>query len=623
MAIDTRAPARSDHADGGTYRIDVSKVDTAVLRRITAMAFRFPGRMAAGITATVAAALMQLLVPQYLGQAVDQAQGLLAGAVSGRTDRDAAEAALWTTAGLLLLVAVGRGLATMAQNYLGEAVGHLIGFDLRMAYYRQLQRLSLSWHDRVHTGDLMTRGILDIEGVRLWTDTGILRMFYLIILIGGGAFVLLGIDPVLGLVALAFVPIVGVRASFARLKLRDTWLALQDRMSALTKIMEENLGGIRVVRAFAAQDHEMAKFDQVSAAALETASRRVRLFVLSTTQMTFVYFLAMAATLWIGGTKVLSGTITLGQLTEVLAFMLILQMPVRQIGWMINSIARASTCGGRLFNVLDLTPSIADAPDAQPLVLDEGVVRFEDVSFRYPTWAGDSRTLSGISFEIRPGRKIGIVGPPGAGKSTLAQLLNRYYDVGAGRITIDGQDIRQVTLASLRAAVAIVQQEAFLFTASIDHNVAYGAPYAMRPDIERSTQTAQLHSYVSGLPASYQTLVGERGVSLSGGQRQRLAIARAILPAARVLVFDDSTAAIDAATERRIRDALAHFTADRAVIVIAHRLSSLIDADEILFLEDGRVVERGDHNSLMALGGRYRKLHDLQAGGGQVADVTS
>ena len=231
--------------------------------------------------------------------------------------------------------------------------------------------------------------------------------------------------------------------------------------------------------------------------------------------------------------------------------------------------------------------------------------------------------MSGISFEIRPGRKIGIVGPPGAGKSTLAQLLNRYYYVNAGRITIDGQDIRQVTLASLRAAVAIVQQEAFLFTASIDHNVAYGAPYAMRPDIERSTQTAQLHSYVSGLPASYQTLVGERGVSLSGGQRQRLAIARAILPAARVLVFDDSTAAIDAATERRIRDALAHFTADRAVIVIAHRLSSLIDADEILFLEDGRVVERGDHNSLMALGGRYRKLHDLQAGGGQVADVTS
>ncbi|MGB1008008.1 MAG: ABC transporter ATP-binding protein, partial [Thalassobaculaceae bacterium] len=323
MAINAPAPARSDHADGGTYRIDVSKVDTAVLRRITAMALRFPGRMAAGITATVAAALMQLLVPQYLGQAVDQAQGLLAGAVSGQADRAAAEAALWTTAGLLLLVAIGRGLATMAQNYLGEAVGHFIGFDLRMAYYRQLQRLSLSWHDRVHTGDLMTRGILDIEGVRLWTDTGILRMFYLGILIGGGAIVLLGIDPALGLVALSFVPIVGLRASFARLKLRDTWLALQDRMSALTKIMEENLGGIRVVRAFAAQDHEMAKFDRVSAAALETAGQRVRLFVLSTTQMTFVYFLAMAATLWVGGEKVLSGTITLGQLTEVLAFMLI------------------------------------------------------------------------------------------------------------------------------------------------------------------------------------------------------------------------------------------------------------------------------------------------------------
>ncbi len=604
---------RLDNQVDGDYRIDVSKVDTGVLLRITAMAFRHRARMAVAVVATVLGGLFQLMVPQYLGRAVDQAQGLLRDAAAGVSDHTAAESALLTTALMLLAAATLRGIFTMLHNYQGEAVGQLIGYRLRLDYYRQLQRLSLSWHDRVHTGDLMTRGILDIEGVRLWVDTGILRSVLLTVLIGGGAVILFRNDPVLACVALSFVPIVGVRASLARLKLRDTWIALQDKMSELTKVMEENLGGIRVVRAFAAQAFELSRYDRFSAEGLAIASRRVRLFVLSTTQMTFVYFLAMGLTLWVGGAKVAAGEITLGQLTEALTFMLILQMPVRQIGWMINSIARASTCGGRLFNVIDLQPSIADRPDAADLEITEGVVRFEGVDFRYPTWAKDDRTLAGIDLEARPGRMIGIVGPPGSGKTTIAQLLGRYYDVTAGRITIDGQDIRDVTLASLRQAVAIVQQEPFLFTASIDHNVAYGDPWAGRSSIERSAQTAQLHNYIKALPNHYETLVGERGVSLSGGQRQRLSIARAILPDARVLVLDDSTAAIDAATERRIREALKDYTRERAVIVIAHRLSSLMHADEIVFLEAGRIVERGSHDELMKLGGRYAQLYDLQA----------
>lgn len=595
------------------HHTDVSQVNPRVLRRITAMAFRHRGRMTLAITATISAAVFQLFVPQFLGRAVDQAQGLLAGATEG-TARAAAEQALWTTALLLLGASVLRGLCTMTQNYQGEAIGQLVGYDLRLAYYRQLQKLSFSWHDRVHSGDLMTLGILDIEGVRLWVDTGVLRMFLLSVLIGGGAIVLLRIDTLLALIALSFVPIIGVRASRARLKLRETWLKLQDELSALTKVMEENLGGIRVVRAFAAQAFELARFDRISNSALAVSQRRISLFVRNTTQMTFIFFLTMGLVLWVGGQKTLAGEITLGQLTEILAFMSILQMPVRQIGWMVNSIARASTCGGRLFHVLDLTPSIADRPGAKDLVISDGVLRLEHVDFRYHAWSADTRTLSDISLEVRPGRMIGIVGAPGSGKTTIVQLIGRYYDVTGGRITIDDQDIRDVTLSSLRRAVSIVQQEPFLFTASVEHNVAYGDPWAGRSSIEHSATAAQLHNYVKSLPTGYGTLVGERGVSLSGGQRQRLSIARTILLKSAILVFDDSTAAVDAATELRIRAALRDIVKERAVIVIAHRLSSLKDADEIVFLEAGQIVERGSHEALMKHGGRYRDLYELQTG---------
>ena len=611
-ATNTDPSPRADSEVDPSYRIAVSKFDARVLWRITAIAFSYRCRMAIAICAAILAGIFQLFVPQFVGQAVDQAQGLLAGAAGGE-GQDAARAALLHTALLLMGASVMRGVFTMLQNYQGEAVGQTIGYRLRLAFYRKLQTLSFSWHDRVHSGDLMTRGILDIEGVRLWVDTGILRLFLLTVLIGGGAVILIRIDLTLGLVALSFVPIVGIRASFARIKLRDSWLRLQDELSELTKVMEENLGGIRVVRAFASQAYEMVRFDKISGSAAAIAQERILLFVRNTTQITFIYFGAMTLVLWVGGQKTIDGDITLGQLAQFLAFMTILQMPVRQIGWMINSIARASTCGGRLFAVIDLEPSIADRADAAPLVVGDGVLRFENVEFRYPAWTKDQRTLSGIDLEARPGKTIGIVGPPGSGKSTIAHLMARFYDVTGGRITIDGQDIRDVTLASLRDAVSMVQQQPYLFTASVEHNVAYGDPWAGRARIQGSAATAQLHDYISQLPTGYGTLVGERGVSLSGGQRQRLSIARGIMVDSAVLILDDSTAAVDAATELRIRTALKDIVKQRAVVIIAHRLSSLMHADEILYLHGRRIVERGSHDELVKLeGGRYRELYDLQ-----------
>jgi ATP-binding cassette subfamily B protein len=584
----------------------------SILTRITVMAFRHPWQASLAIVATLVASGFQLMIPRLLGQAVDEASTLFRG------NQQAAQDMLLSTALLLLGASVMRGLFTLLQNYFSEAVGHHLGYRLRLACYEKIQRLSFSFHDSMHSGDLITVGLLDLEGVRMYFSTALVRMVLLTTLIGMGAYLLLSTDMLLGLVALSFVPFVGWRSSVTQLRLRATWLELQERLSVLTRVMEENLGGIRVVRAFAAQQHEMDKFDTASKSAVELAHQRVAIRVANTSAMTFSFFLSMALVLWIGGGKVMAGEMTVGTLTSFLTFMTILQMPVRQLGLMVNAFARASTCGARLFELLDLDIAIRDEAGAEDLAVTEGTLRFENVHFAYP--ADENReALSGVSFEARRGETIGIVGPPGSGKSTLAHLIPRFYDVTGGRITIDGQDIRRVRLQSLRRSVAVVQQDSFLFTTTIENNIAYGDPWAKETHIERASESAQLHNYVLGLPSGYGTVVGERGVSLSGGQRQRLSIARALMLRPSVMVFDDSTAAIDAGTEQRIRSAMRRYAADRVTIVVAHRLSSLMNADRILFLEDGRIVENGTHAELLALGGRYKALYDLQVRPGDEA----
>jgi ATP-binding cassette subfamily B protein len=575
------------------------------LYRITRLTMRHPWQAGIAILSTIIACTFQLIIPRLLGRAVDEAQGILSADTAV-----AAQHALLVTAGTLLAVSILRGVFTMAQNYYGDAVGHHLGYELRLATYEKLQQLSFSFHDRVHTGDLITLGILDIEGVRMFFNTGLVRMVLLTILIGFGAFMLISTDPLLGLLSLSFVPFVAWRSSVTQLLLRSTWLTVQEKLAVLTRVMDENLGGIRVVRAFSAQAFEMTKFDRISAEALQLAHDRVLIRVRNTSAMNFSFFAAMGLVLWVGGGRVASGTMTVGTLASFLTFMTILQMPVRQLGLMVNSFARASTCGRRLFELLDQEVTIADRPGAKPLVVTEGTLAFENVGFAYP--GTDKAALSGISFTARRGETIGIVGPPGSGKSTLAHLIPRFYDVSSGRIAIDGQDIRDVTVDSLRRAAGVVQQDAFLFTTTIENNVAYGDPWAEEHRIERAAESAQLHDYIVGLPSGYETVVGERGASLSGGQRQRLTIARSLMLHQNVLVLDDSTAAVDAATEQRIRSALRVHAADRVTIVISHRLSSLMHADQILFVEDGRIVERGTHDALVAAGGRYRALYDLQ-----------
>ena len=591
---DARAHVAAAHAGKGHGPI----------MRITLYSLRHPWQATAAIGATVIAAVLQLMIPRLLGHAVDQAQGILT------TAADGAEQALFWTAMMLLGVSVARGFFTLLQNYYSESVGHHVGYELRLAFYDKVQRLSYSYHDKVHSGDLITLGLLDLDGVRMFFATGFVRVVLLSVLIGVGAYMLLTTDVVLGLLALSFVPFVAWRSSVAQLTLRATWVVLQEKLSALSRVMEENLGGIRVVRAFSGQKFELDKFDAASRDSLKLAHERVDVRVRNTSAMTFSFFAAMGLVLWVGGNKVIAGEMSVGTLASFLTFMTILQMPVRQLGLMVNSFARASTCGERFYAFLDQPVEIADAPGVPDLKVTEGTLRFENVQFTYP--GANYPTLDGVSFEAKAGQTIGIVGAPGSGKSTLAHLIPRFYDVTGGRVTIDGQDVREVSLQSLRRAVAVVQQDSFLFTTTIENNIAYGDPWSKETKIEKAAESAQLHSYIMGLPAGYDTVVGERGVSLSGGQRQRLSIARSLVLRPAVMVFDDSTAAVDAGTEHRIRSAIRRYAKDRVTLVISHRLSSLLHADTILFLDEGKIVEQGSHEELLALGGRYRALYDLQ-----------
>ncbi|WP_372920914.1 ABC transporter ATP-binding protein [Roseovarius sp.] len=578
----------------------------ATIGRVTRLALKTPWLVAIALGSTVIAATLQLLVPILLGRAIDQTQAL----VSSTAEVAEATAALWTTAWLVLVVWIARGIFTVFQNYFSESVGHHIGYVLRLAYYEKIQRLSFGFHDRMHSGDLITLGMLDLEGVRMFFSTGLVRIVLLSMLIGIGGYLLLSTDLWLGLLALSFVPFVAWRSSVSQLKLRGTWLELQNRLSVLSRVMEENLGGIRVVRAFAAKPYEIAKFGDASKSALELAHERVDIRVRNTAMMTFSFLLAMGLVLWVGSNKVVEGEITVGTLASFLTFMTILQMPVRQLGMLVNSFARTATCGERIFALLDLDLAITDEPNAPDLLVSDGVLKFENVGFTYPGAA--KPVLHGIDFTARRGETIGLIGPPGSGKSTIAHLTPRFYDVTEGAITIDGQDIRDVTLRSLRNAVVTVQQDAFLFTTSLENNIAYGDPWAPPSQIADASASAQLHQFIATLPAGYETVVGERGASLSGGQRQRMTIARALMLRPSVLIFDDSTAAVDAGTEQRIRATIQAKASHRVTIIVAHRLNSLMHADRILFIEEGRIVEQGSHAELLALGGRYRALHDLQ-----------
>lgn len=518
------------------------------------------------------------------------------------------ESLLLRTAILVIIFGLARGVFGFVQMFLGETLSQRVSNRLRMIYFDKLQAQSFTFYDSVHTGQLMSRGLSDIEGVRMFVQSGLVQIFRVVVMLVAASVFMAIIDWQLALMSLGFVPFLVFRSARLRIQLRKTWRQIQDALGDLSTTMQENLAGVRVVRAFSAQKFEQKKFDVTAREVVDLRLSAAKQHARGGGSISFAFLLAWAALLWFGGEKVIDDELTIGELTQFFAFLGILRFPVRMIVMIVNSTSRASSAGGRIFEVLDIPSVIDDKKDARPLNITSGAIKFENVTFGYK----GVRALDSVSFEARPDHSIGIVGPPGSGKSSVANLIPRFYDPDSGQLTIDGTPVNEATVESIRQAVGLVEQDPFLFDGTIRDNIRYGDLDADESRVIEAATIAQVHDFIHSLPEGYDTVVGERGIGLSGGQRQRVAIARTLLRNPPILIFDDSTSSVDAGTDARIRVALERMPGQHTVITIAHRLSSLQRADEILVFDAGKVVERGTHDQLLSQDTRYRELWNLQ-----------
>jgi ABC-type multidrug transport system fused ATPase/permease subunit len=545
-----------------------------------------------------AATGFQLYTPKVIGRdAIDK--GIIAGS----------ESVLLHSALLIIGLYILRGITAYFNSYLGQYLSQHVAYDLRNALYSRIQSLSFSFHDKAQTGQLMSRVTADVETSRLFLSSSILRLS-----ITAGQFIIvsiivLSINWQLGIVVLVALPIVSAISISTSQKLRPISMQIQQQTGAYTAVLQEALAGIRVVKAFTAEDREYERFKDANWAVREQSLLSNRISAFRQPMLSFCLDAINVLIIGIGGLLVLDHKMTIGMIVEFTQYRQQLAQPVRMIGGLLNTAARADAASQRIFEILDTESEVKEKPDAYALTDVKGHVRYEDVSFGY---GKHLKVIEHVNIDAQPGQTIALLGPIGSGKTTVLNLLPRFYDVTEGRVTIDGHDVRDLTFASLRANVGIVMQEVFLFNATIRDNIAYGRPTASDEEIIQAAKIARLHDFIMTLPEGYQTWVGERGITLSGGQKQRVAIARTLLMDPKILVLDDSTSNVDMETEYLIQQALQELLKGRTAFIIAHRIRTIRNADQIIVLKDGRIVEQGKHDDLIAKGGLYKEIYDVQ-----------
>lgn len=568
-----------------------------IYRRLLGYLRPYRRQVAAAYAAMLTATAINLIVPQILKRAIDQ--GLATGQAR----------ALFVAGGLILGIAVVRGFVAFANRFFGEWLTHRVAFDLRNHFYSSVQSLPFAFHDRAQTGDLMSRATSDITETERFAGAGLLDLTATVILVVGVSAAMMLEDFRLALLVMLPLAALIVTAIYFGNTIRPLFRRIQEQMGVLSSVMQESMTGIGVVKAFAREEHELEKFDRENQLWFEKRYESIRLWANYWPLFTFILSISILLLLWFGGPPALRGEITVGSLFAMISYVLMLNAPVSHLGFLVNMAATASASAARVFEIIDTPNEVVEAPNARVLTDVRGEVRFEHVSFAYTE--GRS-TLRDISFCAFPGQVVALIGPTGSGKSTITNLIPRFYDPTGGRVLIDGVDLREVQVKSLREQIGIVLQAPFLFNATIAENIAYGRPDAPMAEIEAAAQAAAADKFIRSFPDGYQTMVGERGVTLSGGQKQRIAIARAILRNPRILILDDSTSSVDTETEHLIQEALAVIMQGRTTFIIAQRLLTLKSADMILVLDEGRIVQRGSHLELLAQDGLYREIYDLQ-----------
>jgi ATP-binding cassette subfamily B multidrug efflux pump len=554
----------------------------------------------------IPAALPQIL--NFLKLPADMSLGQLMNRLSA--EKSGAPQTLLQAGIAIVIFAILRGIFSFLQAYWAERNSQSVAFDLRNELFAKIQRLSFSYHDRNQTGQLMIRATDDIEKVRLFIGQGLLQLVSSIILLAGTLIIIFATNARLAVVTLWILPVAVVLFMIFGMLSRPLFTLVQQKLSALNTILQENLAGMKVVKAFTRESSEQVKFKNSADTLMKQQIVIARLFTILFPLTFLIANLGQATVLYAAGQQILRGTLTLGEWQEFSMYLMYMFFPMAMFGMIVTQFGQAAASAIRIFEILDAKSDVADKPGAVTLPPVEGRVKFENVTFRY--FGSGDPVLKDVSFEVLPGQTVALLGATGSGKTTIINLLPRFYDPTEGQILIDGHDLRDVTLDSLRSQIGIVLQETTLFAGTIRENIAFGRPDASLEEIISAAKAAAAHDFITEFPDGYNTPVGERGATLSGGQKQRIAIARALLLSPRILILDDSTSSVDFATEMHIREALNLLMKNRTSFVIAQRISTVMNADLILVLDQGQIVARGKHTDLLEESEIYAEIYSSQ-----------